>query len=185
MSINQYKRLMAMSVTLMVLGTAMTSFVLWVAARNGLRPWVGWKRVHSHWSRVLFYRWTLMDPESRWTLLLTWWAVPVSTVVSFIFLGFGEDAVQGYRKVGAAMVRMIPSKVLSKRIGESRKGTVLAPMRPSCGLRFVLIQTLQPNRPHSNVALTDRLLNFQRIHRLRIERSRNYQGFNLSGRYIP
>ena len=62
----------------------------------------------------------------------------MSTVVSFIFLGFGEDAVQGYRKLGEAIVRMIPSKVLPKRLKEFRKGTV----RPRSGSRFVLLLTL-------------------------------------------
>ena len=138
---------MAMSVTLMVWGTMLTSLMIWVNTRYGLRPWVGWARVHSNWSRVRIFLWTSLPPQSHWIKLLCWWAIPVSTVISFIFLGFGEEARKEYRRVGEVIVRMIPSRVLPRGKKEIRKGTVLIPLRPPVYPRSVS-PTLEPIHSH-------------------------------------
>jgi len=142
MSVNRYKRLMAMSVTLMLWGTVLTSFMLWVNTRYGLRPWVSWENVHSNWNRVNAYPWAMMSPQDRRIALLIWWAIPVSTVISFIFLGFGEDVLREYRKVGSAVMSILQSRVLPKRKEKFRQVMLPVPPLPSSGLRFALLPTL-------------------------------------------
>ena len=140
MSTNRYLRLAAMSATLMLWSTVVTSLTIWSNSVRGLQPWVSWENVHSHWSHVDAYVWILMSPQSRRLMLLFWWAVPVSSVILFIFLGFGEDASKEYRRAGEAMVCMIPSRILPGRDEELGKGMVLVSPLPSSRLRFALFR---------------------------------------------
>jgi len=141
MSANQYKRLMAMSVALMVWSTILTTFFVWANVLRGVRPWVSWEYVHYGWYRVRAYPWMLVNPLSRTLALMAYWAAPVSTLISFAFLGFGEDAMKGYRKVGNAIASVFQSKVLLKRNEKPGKGTVPVPPLPSSGFRFALFLT--------------------------------------------
>jgi len=89
-----------------------------------------------------------MSPQSRRLALLFWWTIPVSSVILFIFLGFGEDASKEYGKFGEAIMSTIPSRVLPGRNGEFGKGMVLVSTLPSSRLRFALFQC------HSLTSLT-------------------------------
>jgi len=148
MSANQYKRLMAMSVTLMVWSTILTTFFVWANILRGVRPWVSWEYVHFRWSRVRLYPWVLLHPLSRTLALMTYWAVPVSTLITFIFLGFGEDALKGYKSIASAIASKLPYKVLLKR-NETFWGekSHVPPVTPS-GLRFAPLPTLQFSPPY-------------------------------------
>ena len=145
MSTNRYKRLMAMSVTLMLWGTMLTSLMIWVNTLHGLEPWVSWENVHYNWNRADIYIWVLMSPQARQISLLAWWVLPVSTIISFTFSGFGEEAVGEYKRVGVAVVRMIPSRLLPKKIERISGGMEPPPLRPTSGSRFVLLPTLRSN----------------------------------------
>ena len=114
-STNQYLRFIAMSATLMLWDTTLTLVTVWANTIPGLRPWVGWKNVHSNWDRTDAYVWLLMTPRSRTLALLFWWAIPVSSAIFFVFLGFGEDAVKEYKKVGKVIINMVPSRFLPRR----------------------------------------------------------------------
>jgi pheromone a factor receptor len=141
MSTNRYMRLIAMSATLMLWGTILTSFTLWANTVGGLRPWISWENVHSNWNRSDAYTWMSMSPQSRTLMLLSWWAMPMSSVILFIFLGFGEDALREYRRVGNVIKSVIPSRVL-RRSEKFGKGMLLtSPL--SSGFRFVLFPTLR------------------------------------------
>jgi len=115
MSTSQYIRLIAMSTTLMLWSTVLTSVTISANASRGLRPWISWGNVHSEWSQVDAYVWMLMSPRSRSLALLSWWTIPVSSVIFFIFLGFGEDALNEYRRAGNAIITMFPSRTLPER----------------------------------------------------------------------
>ena len=144
MSANQYKRLMAMSVSLMIWSTILTTFFVWANILRGVRPWVSWEYVHFGWYRVRLWPWVLMDPLSRALALMTYWAVPLSTLISFIFLGFGEDALKGYKKIGSAIASKFQSKaLLLKRNERSGKEKSQAPPFILPGLRFALLPTIQ------------------------------------------
>jgi len=135
MSTNRYMRLVAMSTTLVLWGTTLMSVTIWANASRGLRPWVGWEYVHSKWNHADVYIWTLMSPKSRSLALLSWSAIPVSSVILFIFLGFGEDALSEYRRVGSAIMSRIAPGVLPKRNEKFCSWMTLASPSPSS--RFV------------------------------------------------
>ena len=124
-STNQYLRLIAMSATLMLWNTTLTSLTIWTNTIPGLRPWVGWKNVHSNWDRIDAYVWLLMTPRSRTLALLFWWTIPVSSIIFFVFLGFGEDAAKEYKKVGKIIINMVPSGFLPRRSEKLRKRMLL------------------------------------------------------------
>ena len=135
MSTNRYMRLIAMSATLVLWGTVLMSVTIWANASRGLRPWVSWEHVHSKWNHAGVYVWTLMSPRSRSLALLSWWAIPVSSIIFFIFLGFGEDALSEYRKAGNAIMNMIAPRDLPERNEKFGKWMLLA--SPSTSSRFV------------------------------------------------
>jgi len=62
----------------------------------------------------------------------------VSSVILFVFLGFGEDALKEYRRVGEVIMSTIPSRVLPGRNEQLGKGMVLVSPLPSSRLRFAL-----------------------------------------------
>lgn len=110
MSTDRYLRLIAMSVTLVLWCTTMTALSIGRNIHSGLKPWVSLEDVHSNWDRADAYVWSLMSPRSRTFALLFWWTVPVSSIIFFVFLGFGEDASKKYRRVGKAILDLIPSR---------------------------------------------------------------------------
>ena len=148
MSTNRYMRLIAMSTTLVLWSMVVTSLTIWTNTSRGLQPWVSLEDVHSNWGHVDAYVWILMSPQSRKLVLLLWWAIPVSSVILFVFLGFGEDASKEYRSVGEAIMSMIPSRVLPGRDKKFGKGMLLVLPLPSSRLRLAPFPTLQPNLSH-------------------------------------
>ena len=135
MSTNRYMRLIAMSATLVLWGTILTSLAIWANTSRGLRPWLNWEHVHSNWNQADVYVWILMSPQSRRLALLFWWATPVSSIIVFAFLGFGEDASTEYRRVGRAIINLLQSRVLPERNEKFGKETLLG--SPFSGLRSV------------------------------------------------
>jgi len=135
MSTNRYMRLIAMSVTLVLWGTVLMSVTIWANASRGLRPWVSWEHVHSKWNHADVFIWTLMSPKSRSLALLSWWTIPVSSVILFIFLGFGEDALSEYRRVGSAIMNRTAPRVPPE--GNEKFGKWMSLSSPSPSSRFV------------------------------------------------
>ena len=145
MSTNRYMRLVAMSTTLVLWSTVLMSVTIWANASRGLRPWVSWEYVHSKWNHADVYIWTLMSPKSRSLALLSWSAIPVSSVILFIFLGFGEDALSEYRTVGSAIMNRIAPGVRPKRNEKFCSWMTLASPSPSSRFVFPSDVTLRHN----------------------------------------
>ena len=139
MSTNRYIRLITMSAALVLWGTVLTIVTICTSASRGLQPWVSLENVHSKWDRVEAYIWMLMSPRTRSLALLSWWSIPVSSVIVFIFLGFDEDGVSLYKKVGNAIMSVFPSRVLPERHEKFGKAMLLA--SPALDSRFVLAST--------------------------------------------
>jgi hypothetical protein len=141
MPTNRYIRLIGMSATLALWGIALAALAIWAnVAATGLRPWVSWGDVHSDWDRVDAYVWTLMSLESRRIVGVGWWAIPVSSGIVFVFLGFGEDASKEYRRAGEAVMKVIPCRVLPERNENLGKRMLLTSPVPSSVLRFVFLE---------------------------------------------
>lgn len=137
MSTNRYMRLIAMAVTLVLWDTALTLITIWANTSDGLRPWISWEHVHSHWDRADAYVWILMSPQFRSLTLLIWWATPVSSIIIFIFLGFGEDALNEYRKVANVIMNTISPGALPKKNEKFGKGMLIGSPLPSSSSMFV------------------------------------------------
>ncbi|CAE6424206.1 unnamed protein product [Rhizoctonia solani] len=93
----RYLRLIALSFTEMLFATATTLFVVIITIQdNGLRPWVSWDFVHSDWHRVDQFA-KVLAPQYFWDrYLITWYLVPVTSVIFFAFFGFGQEATAEY-----------------------------------------------------------------------------------------
>jgi pheromone a factor receptor len=95
----RYLRLIALSITEMLFATAMTLFILVVTIEdNGIRPWVSWDFVHADWMRVDQFA-KILVPQYFWDrYLLTWYIIPITSVIFFAFFGFGQEAKAEYIK---------------------------------------------------------------------------------------
>ncbi|KAG1720062.1 pheromone A receptor-domain-containing protein [Suillus paluster] len=103
----RYLRLMAMAVTEITWGTALTAFNLYNNTESGLRPWISWQNVHSDWLRVDLVAFIELPPAFINNMFLVWWAMPASAYIFFLFFGFGEEARKEYRKVIIAFRRHV------------------------------------------------------------------------------
>ena len=139
MSTNQYIRLIAVSTTLTLLGTVSASLAIWGCTLTGLQTWGGWKNVHSDWNSADAYVWSLMSTKSRVLTMLFWWGIPASSVMLFICLAFGEDALWEYLKIGKAIANIIPSRALPRGDEDLEKGSVL---------RYLFLPTQIPARSY-------------------------------------
>ncbi|KAF8981163.1 GPCR fungal pheromone mating factor [Cyathus striatus] len=119
---NRYLRLIAMAITEMFWGTALTTFNLYNNAAPGLRPWTTWADVHSNFSRVDVYPVAFLPPAFLKSMLLLWWALPVSSFIFFIFFGFGEEALKEYHKIWV----WFRVKALRKKPAEPKASSLIA-----------------------------------------------------------
>ena len=100
---NRYLRLISMALTEMLWGTALTAFNLYNNVNSGLRPYTSWARVHSNFNRVQMLPMILVPQKNIPTMMLFWWCIPASSIIFFVFFGFGEDAVKEYKRVWVCM----------------------------------------------------------------------------------
>ncbi|OSD03756.1 B mating type pheromone receptor [Trametes coccinea BRFM310] len=94
---NRYLRLMALAVTEIIWQITLTVLPMYDNISAGLRPWTTWADVHSDWLRVDRYLLVEFVPAYRQQLFLVFFAIPASSLLFFIFFGFGEQAVRDYR----------------------------------------------------------------------------------------
>ncbi|CUA78328.1 Pheromone B beta 1 receptor [Schizophyllum commune] [Rhizoctonia solani] len=96
LTMSRYLRLVLFSVTLMLAGMAMTTFVLVTNVISlNFEPWVSWEFVHADWNNIDQFARDLV-PEAYWSsILLVWYLVPITSVIFFAFFGYvGELKVE-------------------------------------------------------------------------------------------
>ncbi|KDQ23635.1 B mating type pheromone receptor [Pleurotus ostreatus PC15] len=98
---NRYLRLIAMSITEMLYGSALTSLNLYNNTLNGLRTYKSWEDVHFGFGRIDTYAKILYPQKFYKLMLLFWWTMPITAVIFFVFFGFGEEAKKEYGKLWA------------------------------------------------------------------------------------
>lgn len=87
---------MAMAIVQMFWVVLLVVFNMWFTCRSGLRQWVNWQNVHFNFSRVGLFPDILIPPfVRRWTYF-SWWSLPASGVIFFVFFAFGQDALKEY-----------------------------------------------------------------------------------------
>ena len=67
-----------------------------LTAHGRHRPWTTWADVHSDWLRVDQYPLRVFEPAYRTQLFLFFYVMPASSLLFFLFFGFGEQAVRDY-----------------------------------------------------------------------------------------
>nr|WCD39442.1 Ste3-5 [Ganoderma boninense] len=93
---NRYLRLMALAITEVIWQVVLTALPMYDNIAFGLRPWTTWADVHSDWLRVDQYPLRVFEPAYRTQLFLFFYVMPVSSLLFFLFFGFGEQAVKDY-----------------------------------------------------------------------------------------
>ncbi|CAE6478249.1 unnamed protein product [Rhizoctonia solani] len=88
LTISRYLRLVLFSITMMLAGTAMTTFVLINSVvSDKFEPWVSWEFAHANWNSIDHLARDLV-PEAYWSsTLLVWHLVPITSVIFFAFFG--------------------------------------------------------------------------------------------------
>ncbi|KAF4590489.1 hypothetical protein EYR38_009790 [Pleurotus pulmonarius] len=114
---NRYLRLIAMSITEMLYGSALTSLNLYNNTLNGLRPYKSWEDVHFGFGRIDTYAKILYPQKFYKLMLLFWWTMPITAVIFFVFFGFGEEAKKEYGKLWV----WIRKNVLRRKDSEKAK----------------------------------------------------------------
>ncbi|RDX44940.1 fungal pheromone STE3G-protein-coupled receptor [Lentinus brumalis] len=97
MTPNHYLRLMALAITQVVWQTVLTAIPMYVNIAFGLRPWTNWADVHSDWLRVDVYMLDEFMPSFRTQMFVFFFVMPASSLLFFLFFGFGEQAKNDYR----------------------------------------------------------------------------------------
>jgi hypothetical protein len=100
LSSSYYLRLMCFG-GLEILGTVpLASYFLYLAISDGVKPWTGWRDVHSHFSNVSFI------PRSIWenspfkaSYELGRWISVICAFNFFAFFGFAQEGRKNYRAV--------------------------------------------------------------------------------------
>ncbi|KAM5538302.1 hypothetical protein V8D89_008033 [Ganoderma adspersum] len=95
---NRYLRLMALAITEVIWQVVLTALPMYDNIAFGLRPWTNWADVHSDWLRVDQYPLRVFEPAYRTQLFLFFYVMPASSLLFFLFFGFGEQAVREYRQ---------------------------------------------------------------------------------------
>ncbi|KAI0776713.1 GPCR fungal pheromone mating factor [Trametes elegans] len=96
---NRYLRLMALAVTEIIWQVVLTVLPMYDNISPGLRPWTTWADVHSDWLRVDQYVLADFLQSYKAQMFALFLAIPASSLLFFIFFGFGEQAVKDYRHI--------------------------------------------------------------------------------------
>lgn len=99
LSFAQYTRLMVLALAQIFWTTSVSSACLaFNLSETPIQEYLSWKYVHSNFSRVNRIPIDVIPPRSYLFLLLSWYIVPISTLIFVSLFSFGEDAVKGYRE---------------------------------------------------------------------------------------
>ncbi|CAE7133330.1 unnamed protein product [Rhizoctonia solani] len=94
---SRYIRLVILSAIMMLMATAMTTFVLVSNIENGdTAPWPSWEVVHADWYRIDELASDLVPESIRVRRLMIWYLVPIASIGFFAFFGFGKEARDEY-----------------------------------------------------------------------------------------
>ncbi|KAG8929293.1 hypothetical protein FRC02_005781 [Tulasnella sp. 418] len=112
---------MAFSVSVVLFYIALGGYVVVITIQDTpLRVWDTWANVHSNWYRVAQFPRALY-PAFYWSrLLMTWYIIPIGSILFFIFFGFGQEARVEYGK----MILWFRTKVLRQTIRPSNESVL-------------------------------------------------------------
>jgi pheromone a factor receptor len=94
----RYLRLIGLAVTEILWGTSLGCYVIYLNLSQGaLRVYDNWDHVHSDFGRIDRYPARLIPKFFFDRILLSWWVIPSTAILFFLFFGFGQEAMKEYR----------------------------------------------------------------------------------------
>ncbi|KAF5381855.1 hypothetical protein D9757_008361 [Collybiopsis confluens] len=99
LSLGQYFRLMALSMTEMLCTVPLTIFIIWLGAtQSPIEPWISLANTHFDFSRVDQYPAVIYNlrPLAVMGMLFTRWASVACSLLFFLFFGVAEEARRHY-----------------------------------------------------------------------------------------
>lgn len=136
LSLAHYVRLMIMALTqIFWVTTVSTTCLIFNYLRHAVRPYDSWADVHLHFYVIWTIPVMILKPGAYQFQYITWYIVPVSTLIFVSLFSFGEEAMQEYRRcfkwvyshAGLRWVDKRLSNVLPERFRE-RRASVLPPL---------------------------------------------------------
>ncbi|KAN0105465.1 Pheromone A receptor domain containing protein [Russula decolorans] len=105
----RYLRLMAISF-IEILGTIpMGTYYIAAVVKEGVIPWKGWARMHSHYSEVVQVAGFIWrnDPKMSFNAELGRWSLVLCAFIFFALFGFAGEAREHYRRLYQSLARRI------------------------------------------------------------------------------
>lgn len=96
LNMSRYLRLIMMAISELVVVIASTTASLVFSVKVNYRPWTNWNDVHWNFSRIDRFPAAFLPPSARQFYVGLWWIIPVSSILFFLFFGFGQEAVKEY-----------------------------------------------------------------------------------------
>ncbi|KAB5591985.1 Pheromone B beta 1 receptor [Ceratobasidium theobromae] len=118
-----YLRFIIHSIIQMFYTTAITLyFLIDNTLISGLQPWTNWDDVHSDLQHINQVHRADKSPFSWRIDLLSWYVVPASSVLFFVFFGLGQEAKSKYVKFFRWVFQVKPKPVSALPINVPRAG---------------------------------------------------------------
>ncbi|KAK7680869.1 hypothetical protein QCA50_016179 [Cerrena zonata] len=96
LNMSRYLRLIMMAISELVVVIASTTASLVFSVKVNYRPWTNWNDVHWNFSRIDRFPAAFLPPSARQFYTGLWWIIPASSILFFLFFGFGQEAVKEY-----------------------------------------------------------------------------------------
>ncbi|CAK5274736.1 unnamed protein product [Mycena citricolor] len=118
---SRYMRLMGLTLLLGLWNTILVAVSAVSAYIGGLQPYVSWPFVHAGFEFIGQFKNSDLSPSDVAFTYILWWAVPLSSVIFFLFFGTGSQVLQDYKAMAGGLSRAVS---LSRR-----KSQALSPAR--------------------------------------------------------
>ncbi|KAB5588026.1 Pheromone B beta 1 receptor [Ceratobasidium theobromae] len=116
---NHYVRFITLSTTQMFYTAALSTFTFITHIKCGLKPYLSWNSVHTNFQHIEQIPRDLPPLPFWMTYFLAWSIAPMSSVLFFIFFGFGREAKLEYIRFFRWVFRIKPEPVSIPSASES------------------------------------------------------------------
>ncbi|KAB5589596.1 Pheromone B beta 1 receptor [Ceratobasidium theobromae] len=108
-----YSRFIIFSIIQIIYTTAISLFIFISSIIPGLEPWSGWDNMHANWQHIDQYA-RADTSRACWNIdLMTWYTLPLSSILFFAFFGLAQAARMEYIKFFRWVFRVKPKPDLT------------------------------------------------------------------------
>ncbi|KAI0789238.1 pheromone A receptor-domain-containing protein [Abortiporus biennis] len=149
----QYLRLMGMTATVIVWSIITCAIAMRNVVLSGMQTSMGWNDVHTNFGQINRIDLSDLSTGQARRILVSWWSIPVSAYIFFIFFAFGEETIREYKNAGRHFFRFIlrrPAQVEPEALG------VLPPFKNGAPQQIIVhkLSTVDIRSDFSNDDLT-------------------------------